>query len=177
MKRKGVKTYFSVSHHTAVINKIKKVRAVFGGEVTLHFLFPKDYYLCDEALFASLKLAEIASEQKNFALYVDSLPRYQASPEVFIPCADDKKFKIIENLQRFLRQNKYEFIDVDGARSNFANGWALARAANTTPFIKCRFEADSQKHLVEIEKESLEILEKVGISVTKKTCHELGLKF
>ena len=175
MKKKGVKTYFSVSHHTAIIKKIKKVRAVFGGEVTLHFLFPKDYYLCDEALFASLKLAEIASRQKDFASYVDSLPRYPISPELFIPCADEKKFKIIKKLQEFLRKEKYDFIDIDGSRINFPHGWALIRAANTTPFIKCRFEADGQKHLIEIEKKSLEILKKVGIPVTKKTRQELEL--
>jgi len=175
MKKKGVKTYFSVSHHTAIIKKIKKVRAVFGGEVTLHFLFPKDYFLCDEALFASLKLAEIASQQKDFALYINSLPRYPISPELFIPCADEKKFKIIKKLQEFLRKEKYDFIDIDGSRINFPHGWALIRAANTTPFIKCRFEADGQKHLIEIEKKSLEILKKVGIPVTKKTRQELEL--
>lgn len=176
MKRKGVKTYFSVSHHTALIEKIEKVRAVFGGEVTLHFLFPKDYYLCDEALFASLKLAEIASEQKNFALYVDSLPRYQASPEVFIPCADEKKFKIILNLQRYLKKNKYDFVAVDGARINFANGWALARAANTTPFIKCRFEGKTEKDLREIERKSLAIFKEIGIFLTEKNRKDLGLE-
>ncbi len=46
--------------------------------------FPLDYYLCDEAIFASLKIAEIASKQKDFAQYLDSLLRYYASQEIFI---------------------------------------------------------------------------------------------
>jgi len=175
MKGKGIKTYFSISHHTAVIKKIIKTKAVFGGELTLHFLFPKDYYLCDEALFASLKIAEIASAEENFASYIDTLPRYEVSPEIFIPCPDDRKFKIISNLQKFLRSKKYDFIDIDGARINFPHGWALCRAANTTPIIKCRFEADTKKHLIEIEKESLEIFKKMGVPVTEKVKKELGL--
>jgi len=175
MKEKRIKTYFSISHHTAVIRKIIKTKAVFGGEVTLHFLFPKDYYLCDEALFASLKIAEIASAKESFASYIDTLPRHEVSPEIFIPCSDDRKFKIISKLQKFLRSKKYDFVDIDGARINFPHGWALCRAANTTPIIKCRFEADTKKHLIEIEKESLEIFKGVGVPITKIVNKELGL--
>ena len=175
MRAKGIKTYFSVSHHTAVIKKIIKTKAIFGGEVTLHFLFPKDYYLCDEALFASLKIAEIASNKENFASYIDTLPRYEVSPEIFIPCSDDTKFEIISKLQKFLRSKKYDFVDIDGARINFPYGWALCRASNTTPTIKCKFEADTKKHLIEIEKESLEIFKKIGVPVTEKTYKELSL--
>jgi len=176
MEKRKVKTYFSISHHTAVIKKIVKTKAIFGGEVTLHFLFPKDYYLCDEALFASLKLAEIASRKNDFAGFVDSLPRYPASPEVFIPCLDTKKFQIIKKLQDYLKASHYEFIDVDGARINFSQGWALARAANTTPYIKCRFEGKTKKDLKDIELKSLEIFRKVGIPITDKIYKELGLR-
>lgn len=175
MKKEGVKTYFSVSHHNAVIDKIIENNAVFGGEITLHFLFPLDYYLCDDAVFASLKLAEISSGKANLADYVDSLPHYQISPEIFIDSNDQEKFKVIENLQKYLKENNYDFIDIDGARINFPHGWALARAANTTPIIKCRFEGDTEENLMEIEKKSLEIFKKVGIPVTKKTYQELGL--
>lgn len=175
MKKKGARTYFSVSHHSAIINKILEKKAVFGGEITLHFLFPIDYYLCDEAIFASLKLAEIASKYEDFAQHIDSLPRYSASPEIFIDSTDEEKFKIIENLQKYLREKNYDFVNVDGARINFPRGWALARAANTTPIIKCRFEGDTKEHLIEIEKETLKIFEKVGIPITKKTYQELGL--
>ncbi|MBZ9572505.1 phosphomannomutase/phosphoglucomutase [Patescibacteria group bacterium] len=176
IKKRGVKTYFSISHHNAVIDKIIEKGAVFGGEITYHFLFPLDYYLCDDAIFSSLKLAEISSEYKNFAKYIDSLPRYHTSPEVFIDSTDEEKFRIIKNLQKYLRRNNYDFIDIDGARINFLHGWALARAANTTPIIKCRFEGDTKEHLIEIEKKALEIFKKVGIPVTKKTYQELGFE-
>ena len=177
MKKQGVETYFSISHHNAVIRKIIETNAVFGGEITLHFLFPLDYYLCDEAIFASLKISEVASEHNNFAEFIDSMPHYCASPEIFIDTDDDKKFGIIKNLQKYLRENNYDFIDVDGARINFSNGWALARAANTTPIIKCRFEGNTEKDLIEIEQKSLEIFKRAGISVSEKVYKELGLKW
>ncbi len=175
MDSMGIKTYFSVSHHNAVAEEVIKKKAVFGGEITYHFLFPLDYYLYDDAIFASLKIAEVASAQKEFSSYIDSIPRYAASPEVFIDCDDDKKFKIIDNLQKYLRENDYDFIDVDGARINFENGWALARASNTTPMIKCRFEGKTQNDLLEIEKKALQIFKKTGVPINEKVYAELGL--
>jgi len=176
MEKEGVKTHFCVSFHEAVRKRILEKNAVFGGEVTYHFLFPIDYYLCDEALFSALKLAEIASKHDDFADYVDSLPRYFASPEVFIDVPDNEKFELVEKLQKYLKENNYNFIDVDGARISFDNGWALARASNTTPFIKCRFEGVTEKDLVEIEKKSLKIFEEVGMPITDKVYKELDLE-
>lgn len=176
MKKQNVKTYFSISHHSAIIDKIIETQAIFGGEITFHFLFPQDYYLCDDAIFASLKIAEIASEHENLAGYIDRLPKYFASPEVFINSTDEEKFKIIERLQIYLRNNNYDFIDVDGARINFLHGWALIRASNTTPIIKCRFEGETKEDLIEIQKKALAIFKKVGIPITKKILQELGLK-
>lgn len=175
MEKEGVKTYFSVSHHNAIIKKILETNAVFGGEITLHFLFPLDYYLCDDALFSALKIAEIASAMPDFVSYLDQIPRYFSSPEIFISCPDEEKFAIIENLRSYLRKNNYHFIDVDGARINFENGWALARASNTTPIIKCRFEGKTKKDLQEIEKKALKIFKEVGIPIDEKVYQELGL--
>jgi len=175
MKQKGVNTYFSVSHHEAVRKRIVEKKAVFGGEITYHFLFPLDYYLCDEAVFSSLKLAEIASEHPDFASFIDALPKANASPEVFIETPDEEKANLIKKLQDYLRKGNYNFIDVDGARVNFENGWALARMSNTTPFIKCRFEGKTKQDLEEVERKALAILEEVGIPVKEKHYQELGL--
>ena len=175
MQRHGAQTYFAISHHSAIIRKLREVNGVFGGEVTLHFLFPADYYLCDDALFASLKLAEIVAREKDFAGFVDSLPQYVASPELFIATPDDTKFLIISNLTRYLKEHGYNVVDVDGARIQFKNGWALARSANTSPYIKCRFEGRTKEDLTTIEKEALDIFQKLGVPLEEKHYKELGL--
>jgi phosphomannomutase/phosphoglucomutase len=166
MKRRKIKTYFSVCHHNAIIDKVIKTKAVFGGETTLHFLFPLEYYLCDDAIFASLKISEIASHYKDFSSYLDFLlkrHRYYTSPEIFIPVKEEEKFKIIKKIIKYLKENNYNFIGIDGARINFKNGWALIRASNTSPFIKCRFEGKTKNDLLKIKKETKEILEKFGL--------------
>jgi phosphomannomutase/phosphoglucomutase len=175
MEKLGATTHFSVSHHNAIRDNVKKLNAVFGGEVTFHYGFPLDYYLVDDAVFASVELAIVAASKPDFAAYVDSLPHYYASPELFIDTPDEVKFGIIEKLQDYLRENNYNFIDVDGARINFENGWALARAANTTPIIKCRFEGETPEALREIEEKSLAIFKEVGIPVKPEHYEKIGL--
>jgi phosphomannomutase / phosphoglucomutase len=173
MQRMGVQTHFAVSHHNAIIEKVKETNAVFGGEVTLHFVFPKDYYLVDDALFASLKLAEVVSKHEDIAEFVDMLPQYVASKEVFVEIPDKTKYQIIENLKEVLRKKNYEFVDIDGARIHFEKGWALARAANTSAHIKCRFEGITQKDLHDITQKALALFQESGIVFTKEQLIEL----
>ena len=47
---------------------------------------------------------------------------------------------MVEELARDLRQ-RYETIDIDGARILFPEGWGLVRASNTNPYLTLRFEA------------------------------------
>jgi Phosphomannomutase len=129
----------------------------------------------DDAIFASIKLAQVAADQPDFAAYVDSLPRYSASPELNVDCADDVKFGVIANLQKYLRDNDYDFIDVDGARINFEHGWALARCSNTAPVIKCKFEGETSEALREIEQTALPIFKNCGIPITEKDYQTLKL--
>jgi len=163
MSKMGVKTFFSVCHHNAVIQKIRQTNAVFGGEITSHYFFPKEYYLADDALFSALKLSEIVSQTDNFAEFIDTFPKIYTSKEMFINVPDDRKFLMIEDLKKYLRKSKVDFIDIDGARINFENGWALARASNTSPYIKIRFEGKTKKDLELIKTKSLKLFEEVGI--------------
>ena len=111
------------------------------------------------------------------AEFIDTLPKYFASLEIFIDAPDELKFGWVDNLTKYLRENNYNFIDVDGARINLPHGWALMRASNTSPMLKCRFEGDTPDDLVAIEKEMLEIFKKVGMPITDNVYQEMGLHF
>jgi len=175
-KNHGGKVFISKIGHAYVLLETLKKKAIFGGEFTGHLYFNYCYYPYDDGIFTGLKLAEIISQLPKLSDYVDSLPRYHASPEIFIDSSDEEKFKLIRNLQQYLKANHYNFIDIDGARINFPRGWALIRASNTGPLIKCRFEGETKEDLIEIEKKALKIFKKVGIPITKKTYQDLGLK-
>lgn len=175
VKQNGGETFFSVAYHKAVLDKIIEKKAVFGGETTGHLYFPLEYYLYDDAIFASLKLAKIAGEKDDFSAYVDSLPRYFASSEIFINYPDETKKQAVSRLIDLLRKKHYRFIDVDGARIIFDNGWGLVRFSNTEPMIKIRFESKIKEDLIKIEKEVIGLMAEADIKLSEKNLKELGL--
>ncbi|MFW2571955.1 phosphomannomutase/phosphoglucomutase, partial [Legionella sp. 29fVS95] len=72
-------------------------------------------------------------------------------PEIKIPIAEEEKFTF---MQRFSEQAKFpdaEIITIDGLRVEFAHGWGLLRASNTTPCLVARFEAKDKASLEQIQ--------------------------
>lgn len=175
VKQNGGETFFSVAYHKAVLDKVIEKKAVFGGETTGHLYFPLEYYLYDDAIFASLKLAKIAAEKEDFSAYIDSLPRYFTSSEIFINYPDETKKQAVSRLIDLLREKNYKFIDVDGARIIFDNGWGLVRFSNTEPMIKIRFESKIKSDLVKIEKEVIGLMAEADIKLSEKNLEELEL--
>jgi len=77
------------------------------------------------------------------------LPATFSTPELRVPCPDEKKFDVVAKVaEHFAVTNKV--ITIDGARIVFEHGWGLVRASNTQAILVLRFEADSQTHLDEI---------------------------
>ena len=165
IKEHGGEPIMAVAGHAYVLDSVFKNNAVFGGELTGHIYFPKHYYYFDDGIFVSLKLAEIVSNLDSLADYVDTLPVAHASPEYFVDCPDEKKEERMNNLKDYLKENKYDVLDIDGVRINLKNGWALARPSNTAPLIKCRFEGDTEVDLKKIQKEIGEIFKKFDIVI------------
>ena len=52
--------------------------------------------------------------------------------------------------EKYFKKNKYDVVDIDGARVTFDDGWGLVRASNTQPVLVLRFEATSEKRRDEI---------------------------
>ena len=64
------------------------------------------------------------------------------------------------SLKEYVKQKQYEFLDIDGIRVLFEDGWALVRASNTGPNLTARFEAKTKERLEQIEKEFTSLIEK-----------------
>ncbi len=87
------------------------------------------------------------------------MPRWYTSPELRIPCADDRKWDVVELVAAELR-GRHPAEETDGIRATFPDGWALVRASNTGPNITVRYEARSQDALDAIEREVMGELRK-----------------
>jgi phosphomannomutase/phosphoglucomutase len=81
------------------------------------------------------------------------IPRTFITPELRVDSSDAVKFEVVERVRNRYRE-KYEVIDVDGARILFGDGaWGLVRASNTGPVLVLRFEARSEARRDELRRE------------------------
>ena len=63
------------------------------------------------------------------------------------------EFEIVKDVLEYVKSKNYKFIDIDGVRVQFEDGWALVRASNTGPNLTIRFEAKDENRLKEIQEE------------------------
>lgn len=148
--------------HSLIKAKMKEENSPLAGEMSGHIFIADDYYGYDDAIYAALRLLEILSEaNKPFSKLAAEIPRYFSTPEIRVPCPDDKKFQVTKNIRDYFA-TKYKVIDIDGVRVGFADGWGLVRASNTQPVLVMRFEAKSEKRLREIQGEFEVALKRFG---------------
>ncbi|MBI5234855.1 MAG: phosphomannomutase/phosphoglucomutase [Deltaproteobacteria bacterium] len=138
--------------HSLIKARMKELKAAMAGEMSGHIFFADRYFGFDDAIYASCRLVEIMADMrvKNPAFVFSSLlagmPETIVTPEIRIDCADDKKFEVIERLDKAIGAGDSgirvkDVIRIDGLRINFDGGWALVRASNTQPVLVLRFEA------------------------------------
>jgi phosphomannomutase/phosphoglucomutase len=152
--------------HSIMKAKMKELGAPLAGELSGHIFFTHGYYGFDDAIYGSLKLLEIVTRSgKTLAELRDTIPYYTSTPEIRLDTTDEEKFAIVERVRDHFRK-KLPVIDIDGARVQFPDGWALVRASNTQPVLVLRFEAKTKERLEAIENEVYAVLEREGVSAT-----------
>jgi phosphomannomutase/phosphoglucomutase len=139
--------------HSLIKKKMKEEHALLAGEMSGHLFFADRYFGYDDAIYASMRILEIAAQAKQpLSELLADVPATHATPEIRVDCADDVKFDVVSRvLDRF--RASHEVLDVDGARIRFDGGWGLVRASNTQPALVLRFEADSPTRLQAIRDE------------------------
>lgn len=142
--------------HSNLKTLLKEKKSDLAAEVSGHIFFNDRYFGIDDAIYVTFRIIELIKEGFDFIKEFEKLPKVYNTDEIKIKTTEDKKFKIIENLKKYLNENKVtlgikEIVDVDGVRVIFDNGWGLIRASNTTPVLVTRFEAKSKEELENIK--------------------------
>lgn len=133
--------------HAHIKIKLAEIEAKFAGEASGHIFYGYPSYGYDDGIYAALRLMRIVwTSGKRLAELVEALPPIFASPEKRIPCPDDKKFLVIEALQKQFP----EAITLDGVRVATPEGWWLIRASNTQAALSARAESTSASGLVKV---------------------------
>jgi phosphomannomutase/phosphoglucomutase len=148
IERHGGQPVMWKTGHSHLKRKMREDKILLGGEVSGHMFFAEGYYGVDDGLLAACKIVDIVARESGPASRLfDSIEHRHATPELKAPCPDDKKFPLIDELVRELKQ-RYQTIDIDGARVLFPDGgWGLVRASNTNPYLTLRFEGRSEAQI------------------------------
>lgn len=154
IRRAGGRALMWKTGHSLVKAKLKETGAPLAGEMSGHIFFKERWYGFDDGLYAGARLLEIVSRAPDANAVLNALPNSAATPELHLHCAEGENHALIERLQREVTfPQAREVVTIDGVRAEYADGFGLARASNTTPVVVLRFEADHAQALARIQQE------------------------
>ncbi len=142
--------------HALIKTKLKETGAPLAGEMSGHMFFKERWYGFDDALYTGARLLEIVSRWADSNWPLKNLPNAISTPELNIKMQEGEPHALVAKLRergRKLLPGARELITIDGVRAEYADGFGLARASNTTPVVVLRFEADNQAALARIQNE------------------------
>lgn len=147
IEKRGGKPIMWKTGHSLIKSKMKETGAALAGEMSGHIFFADRYFGFDDAIYAALRVFEIASKASGpLSSLLGDLPYSVATPEIRVDCEEEKKFELVQETKaRLAKQNKIN--DIDGVRVDFGDGWGLVRASNTQPVLVLRFEAPNPTRL------------------------------
>lgn len=147
--------------HSFIETKMKETGALLGGETSGHIFFAERWFGFDDGMYAAARIVELLSKSSEpFSAFFKDLPMVITTPEWKVPCPDNAKFRVVEDVKRFFLK-RYPCLTIDGVWVDFENGaWGAVRASNTSPCLTLRFEARDEK--------TLKLLQKIFIDKLKE---------
>ena len=160
ISERGGKPLMWKTGHSLVKAKMKERHSPLAGEMSGHIFFGERWYGFDDAQYVGARLLEILSRSSDPDAVLDALPDSVNTPELNWKLAEGEPHRLIAGLQQSARfPGAREIIKLDGLRVEYADGFGLARASNTTPVIVLRFEGDSPQAVARIQAEFRAVLQ------------------
>ncbi|HEU5096950.1 MAG TPA: phosphomannomutase/phosphoglucomutase, partial [Reyranella sp.] len=152
--------------HSLIKTKMAELKAPLAGEMSGHVFFADTFYGFDDALYCGLRLLNVvANGHESLAEMRDKLPQLVNTPELRFDCAEDRKFKIVDDVKARLKQSGAKVIDIDGVRVNTPDGWWLLRASNTQAVLVARCESANEAGLDRLKGDLKAALAASGVSL------------
>jgi phosphomannomutase len=134
--------------HSLIKAEMKKRGSPLAGEMSAHLFFADRYYGYDDALYAAIRVLSILqSSGDSLDDFRDALPAVANTPELRVPCPEDRKWQVVAEIKARLVASGAEVNDIDGVRVREGGGWWLLRASNTQDILVVRCEAPDEAQL------------------------------
>lgn len=138
--------------HSLIKNKMPEMKSPFAGEMSGHFFFKERWYGVDDGIYSACRLLEILAWKVDTPQEVlAALPHGISTPELKVEMEEGENHAFVDILQDRAHFDNAEINTIDGLRVDFADGWGLVRASNTTPILVMRFDADTEEALLRIQ--------------------------
>ncbi|HUW99028.1 MAG TPA: phosphomannomutase/phosphoglucomutase [Acidiferrobacter sp.] len=137
--------------HSFIKARIQQGDILLAGEMSGHIFFKERWYGFDDGLYAGARLLELlAKSTASTATIFGELPNTVNTPEIQMPVAEDPH-AIVDLLIAAAQFPDATMTTIDGLRADFADGFGLIRASNTTPILVLRFEGNDAAALARIQ--------------------------
>ena len=154
IKKHGGQPLVWKTGHSLIKAKLKESGAPLAGEMSGHIFFKERWYGFDDAMYAGARLLEILAPEADASATLNALPNSPSTPELNWKLAEGEPHALVAKLQQARPFPSAErVITIDGVRAEYADGFGLARASNTTPVIVLRFEGKTTEAMKRIQEE------------------------
>ncbi|MDO5686310.1 MAG: phosphomannomutase/phosphoglucomutase [Neisseria sp.] len=162
----GGEPILSKTGHSFIKAAMKTHGAALAGEMSGHVFFGERWFGFDDGMYAGARLLEIVAAHADANAPLKALPNALSTPEINIPMQKEgENHALIAKLQQEARfPEARDIITLDGLRVEYADGFGLIRASNTTPVLVLRFEADNAAALARIRADFVAVLQAAGVA-------------
>lgn len=137
----GVEYQAAAVGEVNVVEKMKEINAIIGGEGNGGIILPELHYGRDALVGIALFLTYMAKTKKSCSEIKSQFPQYYISKNK-IELQPDMNIPFILNgiAEKY---NQYQVTTIDGVKIDFPDNWVHLRASNTEPIIRIYAEADT----------------------------------
>jgi phosphomannomutase/phosphoglucomutase len=156
----GARSVVTAVGHSVIEENMHTHSALLGGETSCHFFFKDRHFGYDDGIYAMFRLFEIlVQSKKSLTELLVPLPHKVTSPEYRLPCTEEMKYAMVNEIKGLFYQKKqFKISAIDGVKVTSDYGWGLIRASNTQPVLSIRFEADTEQDLHHIKEDFIVVL-------------------
>ena len=126
-----------------VVEKMKQINAVIGGEGNGGVIYPELHYGRDALVGIALFLTQIALKKVSLSHLLNSYPSYYISKNKIKLTNDIDVEAILFSLEE--KYQNQRLTKIDGLKIDFSYGWVHLRRSNTEPIIRIYAEAEGEE--------------------------------
>lgn len=150
----GGEYFSSAVGEVNVVNKMKEVNAVIGGEGNGGIIVPDLHYGRDALIGVALFLTYVAEKNISVSELKKTYPEYFMSKNKIDLVEGIQVASIFKTIQY---KYKNEQINIeDGLKIDFADGWVHLRTSNTEPIIRVYSESKSEEKAIKLAQQIME---------------------